>query len=139
MVRKKSGLGHCSVTEPVRSIFESHGLVPGRGLVDPSKGIVPICLENPSNEPILLLKGTVLAIAHPILDVRALEGTNVPCVNQVNVKSGDADIDTAKPDLNSLVHGPLLSHLQELLEKSSQELIFYDFHCQNSKKGINCR
>ena len=120
-IHKNNGLGYCSIAEPVRSILESHGLVPGRVLIDPSKGVVPICLANPSNAPIVLYKGTGLAVALPVSNVHALDDANVPVVNQVGRKSWDDDITIEKPDLGVLVYGPLPLHLQGLLDKSSKD------------------
>ena len=113
--------GNCSITEPVQSIQRSHGLVPGRMLVNPSKGIVPVCIANPSDEPVVLPKGTVLAIAVPTLDVRAFEKTLSNSINHITSEKWDANIDVEKPSLDEIIQGPLPFHLQDLLDRSSSD------------------
>ena len=120
-VQKRSGLGQCSVVEPVMSIMQKHGLIPGRVVVNPSKGNVPICVANPSDEPIVLVKGTNIAVASPIVNVCALPNAG-ETVNQVQNKNGDDEISTDKPDLNVVLQGPLQKHLEDLLDRSKSEL-----------------
>lgn len=113
--------GDCAVTVPVSSILQTHGLFPGRVLINPRKGVVPICIANPSDEPIVLYKGVNIAIAQPVTSVHTLENPT-HYVNQVQSKSWDDGIDIEKPNLEEIHEGPLQAHLQDLLDRSSTDL-----------------
>ena len=120
-VQRKPGMGQCSIAEPVRSIMEKHRVVPGRVIIDPSKGSVPICIANPTDETVVLHKGTDLAIATPIVNLCALSKENTE-QNQDNETGNDTGHDMQKPNLDDVLEGPLPEHLQELLERSGDDL-----------------
>ena len=120
-VQRKRGMGLVSIVEPVNSIIEKHGVIPGRVIVDPSKGSVPICIANPTDETVVLNKGTDLAIATPVVNLCALsnENTEPDQNNETEINLGH---DTGKPNLDDFLEGPLPEHLQELLERSIDDL-----------------
>ena len=123
---KLGPLGFCSVVEPISSLMEREGLVVGKALIDPSKGIVPICVANPFDEPKVISRNDSIAIAHPVTDVSAVEEGKVPLIAQIlrepNSDSWDRDINIPKPDVETPIFGPLPAHLQNLLDKSSSDL-----------------
>ena len=65
-VLKRGDWGPCSVTEQVSSFAHEQGLITGKVLINPSMGIFPMCIVNPSDEPKVVQKNTVLAVAHPV-------------------------------------------------------------------------
>ena len=113
-VMSRHDLPRCAITENVTSL-EKYGLLIGRNLVDPTKGVVPIRVMNPGDLTVVLQRDTNLAIASPVGDVRPVreEKLSLP-VNQVSKRENADD--------TGVTFGPLPEHLQSLHEKSGENL-----------------
>ena len=97
----------------------------GNTLVDTTSETLPVHVYNASDELLRIRAGDIIAVAKPTTQIRhitsvsELEGINKALESAF---SWDQNTELSRPDLKSVVYGPLPEYLHDLLERSKNRL-----------------
>ena len=113
-VRARGPVPQQALLEPARRSNAQRGLWAARSVVEVKKGMIPILVRNPMDEPVQLFKGQIAGILHPnpnCIEINMNDESNIIQTNKVQEHKKADKTETELPD-----------HVMKLWQEGSKEL-----------------